>query len=117
MAMASMLAAPAIAVADANLSAAIDDVFADIDVASEPGCVAGVIHQGEYVHKKGYGLANLEYSIPLDSASIFRTGSVGKQFTAMAIAILAERGDLDLDADVHTYLPDLMDYGKKVTVR
>ncbi len=112
-----MLATPAGALADANLSAAIDKVFAGIDVASEPGCAAGVIHEGEYIHKKAYGLGNLEYGQPLTSASVFRMGSVSKQFTAMAIAILAERGDLDLDADVHTYLPDLMDYGHKVTVR
>lgn len=110
-------ALPSIACADAELSKSVDDVFSGIDASSEPGCVAGVIHNGEYIHKKGYGLANLEYGIPLTSGSVFRTGSVGKQFTAMAIAILAERGDLDLDADVHTYLPDLMDYGSEVTIR
>jgi CubicO group peptidase (beta-lactamase class C family) len=106
-----------VAMADTGLSKAIDTVFAGIDTAGQPGCVAGVIHNGEYIHKSGYGLANLEYGIPLTSQSIFRTGSVGKQFTAMSIAILAERGDLDLDADVHEYLPDLMDYGHEVTVR
>ena len=108
---------PAIAVADAELSTAIDDVFSDVDVATEPGCAAGVIHRGEYIHKKGYGLANLEYGQPISCESVFRMGSVSKQFTAMAIAILAERGDLDLDADVHTYLPQLMNYGHQVTVR
>ena len=108
---------PGLAQADAELSRAIDGVFADIDQASEPGCVAGVIHKGEYVHAKGYGLANLEYGAPLTPQSVFRMGSVSKQFTAMAIAILAERGDLDLDADVHTYLPDLMAYDHQVTVR
>jgi CubicO group peptidase (beta-lactamase class C family) len=107
---------PVIASADAELSRAIDAVFADVG-ANEPGCAAGVIHNGEYIHKAGYGLANLEYDIPITAATIFRTGSVGKQFTAMAIAILAERGDLDLDADVHEYLPDLMDYGHEVTIR
>lgn len=106
-----------IAWADAGLSKAIDNIFADIDADSEPGCAAGVIHNGEYIHKAGYGLANLEYGIPITSQSVFRTGSVGKQFTAMAIAILAERGELDLDADVHEYLPDLMDYGHEVTIR
>jgi CubicO group peptidase (beta-lactamase class C family) len=111
----SMLASAAFA--DAGLSKAIDAVFADIDGASQPGCAAGVIHNGEYTHKAGYGLANLEYGIPITSQSVFRTGSVGKQFTAMSIAILAERGDLDLDADVHEYLPDLIDYGHKVTIR
>jgi len=100
-----------------ELSDNIDAVFAGIDNASQPGCAAGVIHEGEYIHKAGYGLANLEYGIPITSQSIFRTGSVGKQFTAMSIAILAERGDLDLDADVHEYLPDLVDYGHGVTIR
>ncbi|MGI9260924.1 MAG: serine hydrolase domain-containing protein [Woeseiaceae bacterium] len=114
---AAVLFVPAVASADTSLSAAIDNVFSDINVASEPGCAAGVIYQGEYVHKKGYGLASLEYGAPITSESVFRMGSVSKQFTAMAIAILAERGDLDLDADVHEYLPDLMDYGRKVTVR
>lgn len=95
----------------------IDAVFAGIDTDSQPGCAAGVIHNGDYIHKAGYGLANLEHGIPITSQSVFRTGSVGKQFTAMSIAILAERGELDLDADVHTYLPELMDYGHEVTVR
>ena len=100
-----------------GLSADIDAVFAELDQNSGPGCAVGVIHDGAYIHKAGYGLANLEYGMPITSQSVFRTGSVGKQFTAMAIAILAERGELDLDADVHTYLPDLIDYGHKVTIR
>ena len=62
-------------------------------------------------------MANLEYGILLTPDSIFRIGSVSKQFTAMAVAILDERGDLDLDADVHTYLPELPDYAQEVTVR
>lgn len=107
----------AIALADADLSKAIDNVFADIVADSQPGCAAGVIHNGEYIHKAGYGLANLEYGMPITSQTAFRMGSVSKQFTAMAIAILAERGDLDLDADVHEYLPDLIDYGHEVTIR
>ena len=113
----SILMLPTACLADAVLSNAIDEVFAGIDQSSEPGCVAGVIHNGEYIHAKGYGLANLEYGVPLTPQSVFRMGSVSKQFTAMAIALLAERGDLDLDADVHDYLPDLTDYGHEVTVR
>ena len=62
-------------------------------------------------------MANLEHGVPITADSIFRTGSIAKQFTAMAVAILAERGELDLDADVHEYLPELMDYGTSVTVR
>jgi len=100
-----------------DLNAAVDAVFAHIEVDRQPGCVAGVIHNGRYIHNAGYGLANLEYRIPITTKSVFRTGSLSKQFTAMAIAILAERDELDLDADVHKYLPELRDYGHEVTVR
>lgn len=116
MSSAAILLTCSAAVAEA-LSDNVDAVFAAIDTASQPGCAAGVIHRGEYIHKAGYGLANLEHNIPINSKTVFRIGSISKQFTAMAIAILAERGDLELDADVHEYLPDLIDYGHKVTVR
>lgn len=103
--------------AAADLGKSIDSVFASVDRTDGPGCAAGVIHNGDYIHKAGYGMANLEYDMPITSKTVFRTGSLSKQFTAMAIAILAERGDLDLDADVHEYLPDLMDYSHNVTIR
>lgn len=99
-----------------ELSNALDTLAGNYFKPESPGCAVGVIHRGEYVHKAGYGMANLEHNIPINSQSVFRIGSVSKQFTAMAIALLAERGDIDLDADVHTYLPDLIDYGHTVTV-
>jgi CubicO group peptidase (beta-lactamase class C family) len=82
-----------------------------------PGCAVGVIENGQWALLKSYGMANLEHDIPITSQSIFRTGSLGKQFTATAIALLVEEGKLDLDADIHAYLPDLVDYGHKVTIR
>ena len=94
----------------------VDSLFADTDT-GQPGCAVAVIHDGAYVLRKGYGLANLEHSVPIRSNTVFRTGSVSKQFTAFAVALLAERGDIDLDADVRRYLPDLMDYGAPVSVR
>jgi CubicO group peptidase (beta-lactamase class C family) len=100
-----------------GLSNAIDTLATSYFKAENPGCAVGVIHQGEYVHKAGYGMANLEHNIPITSKSVFRIGSTSKQFAAMSIALLVERGELDLDADVHTYLPELMDYNHKVTVR
>ncbi len=101
----------------ASLSGSVDKLAASYFDKANPGCAVGVIHQGKYVHKAGYGMANLEHDIPITSRSVFRIGSTSKQFTAMAIAILAERRQLDLDADVHTYLPELVDYGHKVTIR
>ena len=99
-----------------SLADDVDELFSGKN-SGQPGCAVGVIHDGEYVLRKGYGLANLEHNVPIRSNTVFRTGSVSKQFTAFAVALLAERGDVDLDADVHRYLPDLMDYGTPVTVR
>jgi CubicO group peptidase (beta-lactamase class C family) len=82
-----------------------------------PGCAVGVIEGGKWALRKSYGMANLEHNIPITNKSIFRTGSLSKQFTAAAIALLAEEGKIDLDADIHTYLPDLAEYGHKVTIR
>ncbi|MEM7282075.1 MAG: serine hydrolase domain-containing protein [Pseudomonadota bacterium] len=102
---------------ESDLSARIDAVFAEYDAPNVPGCAVGVIHDGTYVHAKGYGSANLEHGIPISPSSVFRIGSVSKQFTAAAIAILASRGELDLDADVRQYLPDLRKYDNQVTIR
>lgn len=99
-----------------KLSSKVDSIFAEFNSSDVPGCAVGVIHNGEYVIAKGYGSANLEHNIPISADSVFRIGSVSKQFTALAIAILAERGQLDLQADVHDYLPELRDYGVKVTI-
>ncbi len=107
-------------VADPDWTEAIqrtDEAFADLDSNVVPGCAVGVIHEGQYIYSKGYGMANLEHDIPISSRSVFRIGSLSKQFTAAAIALLAERGEIDLDADVHTYLSDLADYGVEVTIR
>ena len=101
----------------ASLSTKIDLMFEDLSEAEGPGCAVGILKDGAYVHKRGYGYANLEHNIPLSGESVFRIASVSKQFTALAIAILAERGDLDLDADVHTFIPELPDFGAPVTIR
>lgn len=101
-----------------KLEIAVDAIFAEKNIdKSTPGCAVGVIENGEWAFKKSYGMANLEHNIPISSKSIFRTGSLSKQFTATAIALLAEEGKIDLDADIHSYLPDLINYDHKVTIR
>ena len=99
---------------DHDLSKAIDSLFDNRE--GKPGCAVGVIKNGEYIHKRGYGLANLEHNISIDENSIFRIGSISKQFTAMAIAILEEKGLLAFDDEMQKHIPDLIDYGEKVTI-
>ena len=105
---------PAYSTEDNNLSKAIDSLFDNRE--GRPGCAVGVINNGEYIHKRGYGLANLEHNISIDENSIFRIGSISKQFSAMAIAILEEQGLLAFDDEMQKHIPDLIDYGEKVTI-
>jgi CubicO group peptidase (beta-lactamase class C family) len=82
-----------------------------------PGVSVAVIQHGKPVYDKGYGLANLEYDIPVTPQSIYHIASVSKQFTAMAMVLLEEDGKLSLEDDLHKYLPELPDYGHPVTIR
>lgn len=119
--MACLLALPAHAGAVLDreqLAGAVAALMAERGVSdATPGCAVGVIERGEWALRAGFGLANLEHGVPLSAQSVFRIGSVSKQVTATAIALLAEAGKIDLDADVHRYLPDLARYDHPVTVR
>ena len=97
-----------------DLSKKIDLLFDDRY--QKPGCAVGLVENGEYIHSKGYGLANLEHEIPIGMDTIFRIGSVSKQFTTMAIAILEEKDELSFEDEMKVHIPDLVDYGEKVTI-
>jgi CubicO group peptidase (beta-lactamase class C family) len=71
-----------------------------------PGVEICVRHHGATVFSKGFGLANIETATPVTPASVFRIGSITKQFTASAILQLAQEGKLSLDDTLAKYLPD-----------
>ena len=102
---------------EAGLEARVDSVFAEYDNTRSPGCALGVIRDGGFVLKRGYGMANLEHGIPNSPTTVFRIGSTSKQFTAGAIALLAAEGKLSLDDDIRRFLPEMRDYGTTVTIR
>lgn len=102
---------------DARLLARVDSVFVQFDHTRSPGCALGVIHDGEFVVKRGYGMANLEYGIALSPTSVFRIGSVSKQFTAAAMVLLQQEGKLSLEDDVRKYFPELPEYERTITIR
>ncbi|NIP19456.1 MAG: serine hydrolase [Xanthomonadales bacterium] len=95
---------------------AIDALFTHFDESSQPGAAVMVIRDGKVVHARGYGLADLETGAPITPDTVFRLGSVSKMFTAMAIAILADRGDLGLDDPAGEYVPALA-HRPDITVR
>jgi CubicO group peptidase (beta-lactamase class C family) len=72
---------------------------------------------GKIILSKGYGMANYELDVPNTPQTKFRLGSITKQFTAMAIAQLQERGSLSVDDPISKYLPDFpKPAGDKVTI-
>lgn len=82
--------------------------------ANTPGCALAVIHQGEIVYRKGYGMADLEHGVAITPQTIFYIGSVSKQFVATALLLLEEEGKLSLEDDVRKYIPELPDYGHTI---
>ncbi|NUP71946.1 MAG: serine hydrolase [Gemmatimonadaceae bacterium] len=97
--------------------ARIDRAFAALGGPDAPGCAIGLSEQGRPVLTRAYGMANLEYGVPNTAETIFESGSVAKQFTATAMMLLVQDGKLSLDDDVRKYLPEVPDFGKKITIR
>ncbi len=82
------------------------------------GLAIVVIDEGKIAWMKGYGLADREKQVPIDPATTqFRWASISKSVTAIAALQLAEKGLLDLDADVRSYVPEFPDKGVKITAR
>lgn len=97
-------------------SAEVDALFAPLTQGIQPGAAVMVIRDGDILHQSGYGYADLERRILIGADSAFRLASVSKQFTAMAIMVLAESGEFAYDDPVSRYLPQLTPY-EGVTIR
>ncbi|MGZ8846530.1 MAG: serine hydrolase [Pyrinomonadaceae bacterium] len=100
-----------------ELTKKVDQLFAAWDKPDSPGASIAVIKDGAVIYKRGYGSANLEYDIPNTPATVFHVASVSKQFTAFSIVLLANQGKLSLDDDIRKHLPEVPDFGKKITIR
>lgn len=81
-----------------------------------PGASVVIFDGGEIVHERGYGLANVEHGIPITPDTIFRVGSVTKQFTGAAIMLLQQRGELSVDDPITKFLPDYPTHGHEITI-
>lgn len=95
----------------------IDSLFLDWNRPNHPGGAIGIMQNGQTAFSKAYGLASLEYLVPNTPGTIFNTGSVSKQFTAMGIVVLNQQGKLSVDDDIRIYLPELPDFGETITIR
>jgi CubicO group peptidase (beta-lactamase class C family) len=98
-------------------AAEVDKLFSPWDKPNSPGCLVGIIKDGAIVYKRGYGMANLDYDIPISPKSVSPIASLSKQFTAACIALMSDDGTISLEDDVRRYLPEMPDYGRPVKVR
>jgi CubicO group peptidase (beta-lactamase class C family) len=94
-----------------------DDVITPLVTPGGPGAAVAVRHRGEVIHAAGYGLADVEWGNPIDTDTVFRIGSISKQFTAAAILRLADQGKLSIDDRVEAHLPDYPVDGRTITLR
>lgn len=94
----------------------IDSVFKSY-TPTTPGCAVAVVKNGTVIFQKGYGQANLEYSIPIVPNTVFHIASESKQYVTFCMLLLEKEGKLSIDDDIHKYLDYVPDFGHKITIR
>ncbi len=97
-----------------QIDAVVAQAMADGPIA---GVSIGVRQGGETIVAKGYGFADLENDVKATEHTVYRIGSITKQFTATAVMLLVEDGELSLDDELTTFLPDYPANDNTVTVR
>jgi CubicO group peptidase (beta-lactamase class C family) len=107
----------AISFTAAAQNAAVDRVFAQYDKKDSPGCSLVVTQAGKVLYSKGYGMADLDHDVPITPSSVFHVASISKEFTAASILLLEQDGKLSIDDDVRKYIPELPDFGPRITLR
>ena len=96
--------------------ARVDSIFAQFSSGLTPGAAVAVVRNGTIVLSKGYGHADLEHKVPITGTSVFDVASVSKQFAGLAIAMLVEQGKVSLTDDIRKYIPEMQDFGRKITI-
>ncbi len=97
---------------------AIDDyINAELLHQKVPGLALAVMRNGHLIRAQGYGFANLEHHVPVHPDTVFKSGALGKQFTAAAVMLLVEDGKLKLDESIRTYLPEAPETWAPITIR
>lgn len=92
-------------------------IRAEMERQKIPGVSLAVVKDGKPLIVKGYGLSNVEHQVPVKPETVFQSGSVGKQFTAMAIMLLVDDGKIKLDDKIGTYLGEVPESWANITVR
>ncbi|WP_345212314.1 serine hydrolase domain-containing protein [Mucilaginibacter gynuensis] len=101
----------------ANTAGRIDELMAAFDDPRSPGAAVAVLKGGKLVFEKAYGMADLEHHIPLRTTTPQQIGSITKSFTNYCMFLLEKAGKLSMDDDIRQYIPELPDFGHRITLR
>ena len=114
----SSFAAPAAAQSRSELVARLDSIAsAPVKAVNQAGLAVAVVKGRDTLLMRGYGFADLENQVPVTPQTVFRIGSITKQFTSSAVMQLVEQGKIGLDDDITKYLPNIPTHGRRVLVR
>lgn len=100
-----------------NTEKKIDEIFAGYNNPALPGAAVMVIKDGKINFQKGYGLANVESDIPINAFTNFRLASITKQFTAMSILLLIEKGEINFNTTLKEIFPDFPVFGSTINIK
>lgn len=92
-------------------------VAAEMDRQHIPGVAVAVARNGKVIKANGYGMADMEHQIPVTPDTVFKIGSVSKQFLATGIMMLAQEGRLSVDDPVSKYIEDAPESWRGITLR
>ncbi|MEO8172496.1 MAG: serine hydrolase [Sediminibacterium sp.] len=99
-----------------SLSTKFDKVLGEQFRPDEPGVAVLVSKNGQVIYKKATGMANIELNVPMQTDQIFRIGSITKQFTAVSILQLVEKGKLTLQDEITKFIPDYPTQNNTITI-
>ncbi|MCA6475708.1 MAG: serine hydrolase [Chitinophagaceae bacterium] len=100
-----------------NIAKPIDEILQSYDSIGSPGASVLVYEKGKVIYAQGYGLKNTTTGEKVSTSTCYRLASLTKQFTAMSILQLCQKGKLSLDSPAHNYLDSMPAYTKAITIR
>ena len=95
----------------------IDDIMSAYQSSDKPGASVLVFKDDKIIFKKGYGVSNVSTQEKITQNTNFRLASVTKQFTAMSILLLVQKGRLKLEDPLKKYFPSFPVYGKDIKIK
>jgi CubicO group peptidase (beta-lactamase class C family) len=101
----------------ADLTARVDDLFAEWNRPDRPGCAVGIVHRGRLIYSKGFGSANLEYRAPNTPRTVFEVMSFSKSITCACLALLMDEGKIAPDDDLRKFVPEMHAFDPPIRIQ